>query len=938
MQFSDLLSTFRVELAASLEPLPEWLTAFAAREEDSESAESAVGSYAECMQRSSETAALLGLEGLAAFFAHRGESGIELAMGADLERIMHEADWPALVDTYLENPGPETAIALAQWLMEFCAEDAQSESVVCLLANEIEVPADLVSAREQRIYTHDDLVLAAPRDVDHKVYEAFINDAPEQAARASALLSRYFVSSEDSALNEARRIVHTFKGTANIIGIVGIGRFAHALEDLLDRLAEKPADTLVPDGLRRLCMEATDGLESLVEAHLARQHAARGTLELLQRLADCEYGLSTSGWNDFDAVAATSTQPVSETSASSQSVSAGNPSPAPAISGTDEETRPTVRIAVDTVDALLRASSELAIQVAQLKEHLASMQTRNQQLTVEHNDAQRSVQALQLAVDTHSMRQAAASGSNVDPLEMDRYNELSSLARMTAESVDDARAVGQGIAGWISQTDSVLAAQAQLQKQIQGMILSTRMVTAGTLSARLARAVRQTARSSDKDVAFEFQGESVALDADVLDALAAPLIHVLRNAVDHGIERTNVRTDAGKSAEGMISVRFARAGARVELTVSDDGGGYDFAAIRAKALDRGLIGESDDLDDDALAQLTLLPGFSTAMRVTETSGRGVGMDVVAESVRKLNGQLHIMSVPGVGTQITIVVPASLAMMHLLIVQTAAGRFAIPSSSIDQAVAPGLASLDTNGKQATLRLGEQTFAAHLLAERLGAAADAPAQQCGWLLLQVERKPVAVGVEALVTTRESIVRKPGRMTGHPGLLGATLDINGTVLPVLDLAALLRRGSGAMADSVHTLARKVQRTRVLVVDDSVSVRRSLTQLLEDAGYAVNQARDGLDALTQLNRQPVSLVLTDLEMPEMNGIDLTRNLRSRADTQNTPVVMITSRSTDKHRSMAKTAGVDQYLVKPYTDQALLDLVSELTKDQLLQAQPIAA
>jgi chemotaxis protein histidine kinase CheA/ActR/RegA family two-component response regulator len=942
MQFSDLLSTFRTELLASLEPMPDWLTALAAREEDGNAAQEAVASYGECMQRSSETAAMLGLDGLAAFFAQRGENAILLAMSGNLERIMHEADWPEFVQAYLANPCPDNSAPLAQWLLEICADEEQSEAVMCLLAQEIQIPPDLIAQRERRIYGAHELALQAPADVDHKVYEAFVNDAPEQAARVSQLLARYFSSSEEPALNEARRIVHTFKGTANIIGIVGIGRFAHALEDLLDRLAEKPADTIVPAPLRQLCSEAADGMEFLVDAHLLRQDAAPETLDLMQRIGDWEYALSTSGWEEAQSTFAALERaaPVAEIDSSVQVTSGPSADAAPSVATTavDEENRPTVRIAVDTVDALLRASSELAVQVAQLKEQLTQINLRSSQLTAEHSDAQRSVQALQLAVDTHSMRQAAVAGGSVDPLEMDRYNELSSLARMTAESVDDARAVGQGFTGWIAQTDAVLATQAQLQKRIQSMILDTRMVTAGALSARLARAVRQTARTSEKDVAFAFYGENIALDADVLDALAAPLIHILRNAVDHGIEPTALRADTGKPVQGQVQVRFARVGARVELTVSDDGGGYDFAAIRDKAIGRGLIGAADVLDHDSLAQLTLLPGFSTAERVTETSGRGVGMDVVAESVRKLNGQLQINSVPGEGTRMVIRVPASLAMMHLLIVQTAAGRFAIPSSSIDQALAPGLARLDTHNNEHSLHLAGRTFAVRLLSEQMGVAADSQPDQCAWILLDVDRKPFAIGVEALATTREAIVRKPGRMAGHAGLLGATLDINGTVLPVLDLAGMVRHESQNSRNQLQVLARKAQRTWVMVVDDSVSVRRSLTQLLEDAGYAVCQARDGLDALSQLNNQPVRLVLTDLEMPEMNGIDFTRNLRSRADTDGVPVVMITSRSTDKHRDMAKAAGVDHYLVKPYTDQVLLDLVRRLTNQQRTALEALAA
>lgn len=925
MRFQDLLATYRTELAASLEALPEWLFALASTEQDPQASHQALGAYTECLQRSAETAAMLGLDGFAAFCMWRSDEVCNIALSGDATLAQREALWPQLADLYLQEATPQSATDLRAWITQECADHPQSQLVSDLLDQPVQPPADLLPQKERQVFSLDDLSLTTPGDVDVQVYDAFVQDAPEQAATVSVLLANYFATQDTQALSETRRLVHSFKGTAHIVGIRGIGRFAHAFEDLLDRLAEKPEPVQIPHELHTLCIDSADALESLIEAHLTQQPASQSTVILMQQMSNWDFALTTGGWENASSAAPSpelTAQPgFTQTATANPSAQAPESTP----SALQDDSKPSMRVPVDTLDALLRSSSEMAGQLVQLKEHLASMAARQAQLQRQHEDAQRRVQALQLAVDTHSMRQAAASGTSIDPLELDRYNELSSLARMSAEAVDDAKAVGQSMGNWALSTDNWLVEQAQLQKQMQQLILGTRLVTAQALSSRLARAVRQTARTSGKQVEFVFEGGNVALDTDVLDALVAPLVHILRNAVDHGIEVAPAREAAGKTAAGTIHVRFARVGARLELSVDDDGAGYDYAAIRAKAIARGLLHADAKPANDELAQLTLLPGFSTAAALTETSGRGVGMDVVAETVRRLNGQLRIASLPGLGTQVLIRVPASLALMHLLIVQTAAGRFAVPSSSLEQVLAPGLAKLHNESGQALLRFGDKQFARKALSELLGSTLERPLQECAWLLLDLDGQPVAIAAESVVTTRESVVRRPGRLAGHPGLLGATHDSTGAVLPVLDLPGIVRTGTVAASMGRRLSKREDLRTRVLVVDDSVSVRRSLTQLLEDAGYAVASARDGLDALGQTERFVPHVVLTDLEMPEMNGVDFTRNIRASEHAANTPVIMITSRSTDKHRAMAFAAGVNEYVVKPYTDQSLLELVQRL-------------
>lgn len=936
MDFQDLIATFRAELATSAESLPDWIAAMADGVDAADdpqvaaAADDALASYVDMLQRSSETASMLGLEGLGAFMAHRAACVAMPPEPLNAEQLFAELQWFELADAYLQQPGEQSAMPLCIWLADHAAGDADADAVVVLLAQEVAIPDELLETPERRQFAAEALSLQVAQDVDPAVYGAFANDAPAQAGQASAALQAYFRSEDadaaEAALASARRIVHTFKGTASMVSVRGIGTFSHAFEDLLDRLAQKKPDIAIPDGLKAVCIDAADMLESMVEAMIAAAPVPRGAMAALQRVADWEYVLAAAGWNGAEEMLAGLPALVHEEPAETPRLELAA---SVANNGPVDDSRPSVRVPLDVIDALLRASGETAVFVSRLKQALQHLGERDAQLGGQHRTAQMRAQAMQLAVDTQSSRQAARSGSDMDALEFDQYNELSSLSRLLSESVDDARVLGLQVQPWIAQVENLLSDQSRVQKQMQQTVLATRLNQAQALSARLARVVRQTARMAGKEALFSLEGGEVALDSDVLDSLAAPLVHLLRNAVDHGLEPADVRLAQGKPADGSVLVRFTRVGARVELDVIDDGRGFDYDAIRRKAITRGLLAADEVVDQNRLASFVTLPGFSTAQTVTDISGRGVGMDVVADSVRRLGGQLRIESVPGQGTRMQIRVPASLALMHMLIVQTSAGRFAVPSAQIDTALAPGIAEIHTgsDGKQKLVARGTQ-YRAISLASRFGGIPNRAAGQCSWLLLDVDGEPTAVAVEQLVTARDALMRKIVRLEGHTGLLGGTIDLSVHMLPVLDLPALVRIDTTAplIAQAVRQAAEPA---KILVVDDSVSVRRALAQLLEDAGYAVMQARDGLDALTQMGKRTPLMVLTDLEMPEMNGIDLTRNLRADPRTEHVPVVMITSRSTGKHRELAHAAGVSEYLVKPYVDQTLLDLIAELARNK---------
>ena len=442
----------------------------------------------------------------------------------------------------------------------------------------------------------------------------------------------------------------------------------------------------------------------------------------------------------------------------------------------------------------------------------------------------------------------------------------------------------------------------------------------------------------------------MVVDADVLSRLAEPLLHLLRNAVDHGIELPHDRLASGKPEQGTIYLDFQRDGEEMALRVSDDGRGLDLAAIEAKALGFGLMASAGSLNETDLQRLILQPGFSTRDAVTETSGRGVGMDIVNDRITGLKGRLEIDSSLGLGSSFTVHVPLSSGVAHALVVQCAGEAVALPLEQVDSIVAAGLGqfSLAENGIQ--LAYAGQHYPAFSLAQWLHlddvSAADIMQRAPSWIVILAKGAtgPVALLVDAVLESRELILQDVGLLTRRVrGIIGGALRADGRPLFLLSVSELQRAvnlatnaanaskqaGRASPGTAFTSALRKrlqVERTRVLVVDDAWSVRRSMQQLLEDAGYDVATAADGFEALERLRAKVPAVVLTDLEMPNLNGLELTRRMQDIPQWAGIPVVMITSRTSAKHRDEGLKAGVDVYLTKPYQDADLLAQVRSLT------------
>ncbi|HSH41919.1 MAG TPA: response regulator, partial [Arenicellales bacterium] len=551
-----------------------------------------------------------------------------------------------------------------------------------------------------------------------------------------------------------------------------------------------------------------------------------------------------------------------------------------------------------------------------------------------------SIQELVEMRSLSSARTLAAAQSGVEPvfdsLEMDEYNELHSATSFLAESIMDTREYTSGIRDELARLKTMLKQQDVLSRELNETVMGTRMVPFRSLVPRLKRVVRQTARATGKSVDLEVQGEEVLVDSAVLNRLADPLMHMLRNAIDHGIESAGERTGAGKPAEGRVEVRVERHGDNVSLLVRDDGRGLDYERIRRTGLDKGLVrGDPSAMSEQELARLILVPGFSTRGEANQISGRGIGMDVVNSVVMEQRGTLDVESEPGRGMSVMIRVPMTLISVHTLLVRNAGVVLGIPSSSVQQLIFSDLGEWQRRDGEVFFEFEEREYRVVPLSRLVGLDPAMPeidgAKPVPLLLVQGEREASAVILEEVLDSRYLVVKRLGRYVPQtPGVIGGAILADGSVAGVVDVRELLRqRSEGLPAMRQRADGPVVDRSRalplVLVVDDSVSARRTLSELVADAGYRAATAVDGLAALSSIDQEKPAAILTDMEMPRMNGLELAAHLRADRATSAIPLLMITSRSTEKHRRQAETAGVDRYFTKPYQEDAVVEALNSV-------------
>lgn len=739
--------------------------------------------------------------------------------------------------------------------------------------------------------------------VDLELLGIFLPECDELLEEVDTALGRADTAPPAEVLDALFRALHTLKGGARMSGLTALGEHAHELESRVEKL-------------RNSRQEISADERAAIQADVDRMHALRDAIIVSPDTLQTEMATA---------------EPAAE-------------APEVAARGAGD----TARVAVSKLDNLLAEVGEISMFRSRLEQQMVGMagQLREFDQAIERLRVQ--VRNLEQATDAQI--QARAQGRHhhaedgdryddeFDPLEMDRYTRMQELTRSITETIGDLGSLHRSMHEAVGESEAMVVQQGRISTTMQDGLLTTLAVPFHRQQQRLARVVRQVAAEEDKQVRLEIEGGETELDRNVLDRMIPVVEHVLRNSVVHGIESGDQRLAASKAAEGVVAIRLRRDSNRIVLQVQDDGAGLNYTRIREEAVRRGLLAADAELDDARMAQFIFEPGFSTASAVSLAAGRGVGMDVVASEIRQLGGSIEIDSQAMQGCTFTIRLPFSLAVTQALQVQVAGEDYIVPLTAIAGVARVAVSELArATGEDGRFNYGGVPYEVRQLSRVLGEPGELP--EAGYVPVLFVRvggeggagRSFAVVVEHLLGTREVVAKTVGRQVGAvPGIAGASIQPDGRVVVILDVADLVldweRR---ALRGEVQQAATQAEaQPLVLVIDDSITMRRVAERMLGRSGYRVALAKDGADGVAQLQTTRPDAVLLDIEMPRMDGFEVASFIRHDEHLQTLPIIMVTSRSGEKHRQRAADLGVNGYLIKPYQEQQLLDELAEQLRE----------
>ena len=903
------------------------------------------------------SAALSGFPHLAGLAAAMEEAVERMtAAGAgDRHSLATLGDMVSSLKAALDTIG-ETGVEDAEAIAEALAAPASATS---------SAPADETARRLAEL----DRFFADQSDV----LEYFVPEAVEHLeSMAQSLIALEGDGATESEIAALFRAVHTLKGAAFTVGCGVIGDLAHRLEDMLGEIREhrravdRAAIETVFAGLDALRLLVRSG-EERADTRAAAYERALGLLDTLPALEAAAVDSQPSvaplaAQTDTSESALATTAPLVETpqrlepaAAAERTEAAAEPAAQapvrgrPARDAAARRARPSIRVSLDRLDALMNLVGELVITRSRLERHLTQLEQAGELLSFTQSRMTQTVAEFESKYADRLVPPARPSGGGAgepgasplgeffDELEFDRYDDFNLLARRVGEISSDLTEIQHEVTGLVRVVREDAGGVQRLSGELRGQITRARMVPVGRLFAPFVRMVRDGSRAAGKSVVLEVRGETVEMDTTIVELMADPLIHLVRNAIAHGIEPEEARRSAGKPPQGTIHLGAAHKGGSIYIEVADDGRGIDVDAVAEAARRGGFVsaetlarlGERDILD------LIFLPGLTTATSVTTTAGRGVGMDVVRANVSRLGGEIEVQTEPGRGTRFRIRLPLTVAIADALMVSVGSEILAIPVPAVKGAIHVRPEEIRTvDGVEAIEIEGESVELVRLdrVLQIAGRQADGPLSV---VALRTGRKTLAVVVDEFLSKEEIVIKNLGAfLQGIGPFAGATVTGQGRVVLLLDSLKLLEMSAASAwarpaefrrePEAVAAPAADAKR-RVLLVDDSVSVRKFVGGMLERAGFHVVTVRDGAEALQQLSEQSVDVVVTDLEMPRLNGYELIRDLNREPTTCELPVVVLTTRAGAKHLSLARELGVEHYVAKPVDEASFVRLIESL-------------
>ena len=785
--------------------------------------------------------------------------------------------------------------------------------------------------------------LAWNKDVHPELLDAYMGETPAHVIEISALLRTISKEKASPAIyKKAAHLSHTIKGTSAVVGITAVADLAHQLEEVLDYASE----TSLPPKLLPLFSESADLLESIYDSLLSEGTPPQEYHALYQKLCDWNQILKNiKGEQEQTPQNAPDADKEEKSNGPLPKINFDFPplqeiltTPAvqtvttPAAEQRKDLNETSLRIPISIIEKLLNFSSELITSNTQLAEQVNSLLAERQSSNERNDSIRKIMDELEWAVDQQtSIRSKSLNKqkkTDFDSLELDSYNELHSITGLLSEAINDDREVSITLMQQLNELKGHLHKQKQINRELNNTVLNMRMEPIKILSPRLERIVRETCRRTNKQAELEIIGDELAIDTDVIKGLVDPLLHLLRNAVDHGIESTEERKKKSKDKMGKIQLRFSQQGDQVILVLKDDGAGIDTKKVYQLAIKKGLINKDSKLSKSERLRLILHPGFSTQESVSEISGRGVGMDVVNSAIKNLSGNISIESTKNKGCEIRLQVPLTLSAANILLVKVLENTVAIPNASIQQVHYLTQDNIVSKANKLFINFQDQLIPLLALSTLLAWAPSAfySNKNQAVIIVEYRQKYFALYVDEILKPQE-ITLKPLKpwMPDVTGVNGVCLLADGVVAPVLNIFDLLRlsvKSNITPINSHKSTTKNIAQNRILVVDDSLSNRKALSLMLQALGYEVSTAIDGFDALKKIEKSIFQLVITDLEMPKMDGLELVESLRSLAATCHIPIIMVTSRSTQKHQNLAKQAGVNVYLTKPVDSATLKSTV----------------
>ncbi len=865
-----------------------------------------------------------------------GKKGMGCVTPIVLDSLQHTLDrLNQMLAVAAHGLSPEAAIDLIQdlhRLTETVMTSASTHELPMVTSADLLEPA--VAIESPVVVAAEPSSLRTMTELDQELAQVFQTEASEILDSSDIILQRLRSDPDNTELlNNLRREMHTLKGSSRMAGFMMVGDLAHATESVLDALGKGTvkASPSVLDPVQR----ALDGLHQMLAGVMSgvRPPAQQSLIDALQNLLG--------------------SKPVERP----QPITPAAPLMVPATVATrtaekNVATAPTdsIRVSAVLLNTLVNQMGESSIFRARIDQGVSAMGLNLNELEQTITRLRRQVTHLstqaEARIQSRQDQGTKAHQLEFDPLELDRFTELQQVARSLMEIADDLGNVGNTLGDHSREITVLLDQQGKVNKEIQQGLMRTGMVRFGSVIPRLRRVVRQAAQDMGKRAELLVGGEESEVDRTVLENMLAPLEHMLRNSLAHGIEAPEQRRAVGKSDIGTITLSLRREGAELVLELGDDGSGLNFDAIRRKGEEKGLLLADQPATPEELIALLLRPGFSTATAVTQISGRGVGMDVVNEAIRAMRGALLIQTDPGQGTRFIVRLPFSLSVTQALLVRAGEATYAIPLLSIELVtrIKEGEFQAYLAGDPVQHQYSNRRYPLHNLGILIGSEHILPFEEVAdrhppTLLFRSAEASAALQVEAVLGNQEIIVKPVGpQFNAVSGISGATVLGDGRVVVVLELAALVRNISSQKQKQAESRALRAarQETRpekisIMVVDDSITMRKVTARILERHNIQAITAKDGLDAVAMLQTQVPDLAILDIEMPRMDGFEVVAHVRNQPYLQHMPIIMVTSRGGEKHRERAFKLGVNDYLTKPYQEEQLMQSIRKILGERAL-------